>query len=209
MTSTVRDDSLMSELLKLVSSSGTDSMREVFGKLLNEAMKVERTEVLGAEPYERTMERTGYANGFKPKTLQTRMGAITLEIPQVRGISFYPQSLERGIRSERALKLAIAEMYVNGVSTRRVTEITEALCGLEISSAQVSRVSKVLDEELEKFRTRKLDCFPYIFLDARYEKIRHHDEVIDHAILIAIGVNIRGQREVLGVSTSFSEAEVH
>lgn len=93
MTSTVREDSLMSELLKLVSSSGTDSMREVFGKLLNEAMKVERGEALGAEPYERTLERTGYANGFKPKTLQTRMGAITLEIPQVRGISFYPQSL--------------------------------------------------------------------------------------------------------------------
>ena len=121
MTSTKRDDTLMPELLKLVTSNGTDSMREVFQKLLNEAMKAERAEALGAEPYERTPERVGYANGFKPKTLQTRMGAITVEIPQVRGISFYPQSLEKGIRSERALKLAIAEMYVNGVSTRRVT----------------------------------------------------------------------------------------
>jgi transposase-like protein len=184
-------------------------MREVFQKLLNEAMKVERAEALGAELYERTPERIGHANGFKPKTIQTRMGAITVEIPQVRALSFYPQSLEKGIRSERALKLAIAEMYVNGVSTRRVTEITEALCGLDISSTQVSRVSKVLDDVLEKFRTRQLGCFPYIFLDARYEKVRHNDEVIDHAVLIAIGVNLKGQREVLGVSTSFSEAEVH
>jgi transposase-like protein len=199
----------MPELLKLVTSNGTDSMREVFQRLLNEAMKIERAEALGADPYERTADRTGYANGFKPKTIQTRMGAITVEIPQVRGISFYPQSLEKGIRSERALKLAIAEMYVNGVSTRRVTEITEVLCGLDISSSQVSRVSKVLDDEVEKFRTRQLGCFPYILLDARYESVRHNDEVIDHAVLIAIGVNLKGQREVLGVSTSFSEAEVH
>lgn len=209
MTSTKGNDTLMPELLKLVTSNGTDSMREVFRKLLNEAMKMERAEALGADLYERTPERIGHANGFKPKTIQTRMGAITVEIPQVRGLSFYPQSLEKGIRSERALKLAIAEMYVNGVSTRRVTEITEVLCGLDISSTQVSRVSKVLDDELEKFRTRKLGCFPYIFLDARYEKVRHNDEVIDHAVLIAIGVNLKGQREVLGVSTSFSEAEVH
>lgn len=209
MTSTKGNDTLMPELLKLVTSNGTDSMREVFQKLLNEAMRVERAEALGAEPYERTPERAGYANGFKPKTLQTRMGAITVEIPQVRGVSFYPQSLEKGIRSERALKLAIAEMYVNGVSTRRVTEITEVLCGLDISSSQVSRVSRVLDDELEKFRTRKLGCFPYILLDARYEKVRHNDEVVDHAVLIAIGVNNKGQREVLGVSTLFSEAEVH
>lgn len=132
-----------------------------------------------------------------------------MEIPQARGISFYPQSLEKGIRSERALKLAIAEMYVNGVSTRRVSEITEVLCGLDISSTQVSRFSKILDEELEKFRSRKLGCFPYILLDARYEKVRHNDEVIDHAVLIAIGVNLKSQREVLGISTSFSEAEVH
>ena len=172
-------------------------------------MRLERSEALGAEPYERTPERTGYANGFKPKTIQPRMGAVTVEIPQARGIAFYPQSLEKGIRSERALKLAIAEMYVNGVSTRRVTEITEVLCGLDISSTQVSRFSKILDEELDKFRTRKLGCFPYILLDARYEKVCHNDEVIDHAVLIAIGVNLKGQREVLGVSTSFSEAEVH
>lgn len=209
MTSTKGNDTLMPELLKLVTSNGTGSMLEVFQRLLNEAMKLERAEALCAEPYERSAERTGYANGFKPRTIQTRMGAMTVEIPQVRGISFYPQSLEKGIRSERALKLAIAEMYVNGVSTRKVTEITEVLCGLEVSSTQVSRVSKVLDEELEKFRTRELGCFPYILLDARYEKVRHNDEVIDHAVLIAIGINLKGQREILGVSTSFSEAEAH
>ena len=204
-----KDDTQMAELLKLVSTSGTDSMQEVFRRLLNEAMKVERSEALQAVPYERTEYRLGYANGYKPKTLQTRMGSIQVEIPQVRGMSFYPQSLERGIRSERALKLAIAEMYIQGVSTRRVTEITEALCGLEVSSSQVSRVAKLLDDELEKFRTRALGSFPFLLLDARYEKVRHNDEVIDHAILIAIGVNSKGQREVLGVSASFSEAEVH
>jgi putative transposase len=102
MTSTKGNDTLMPELLKLVTSNGTDSMREVFQKLLNEAMKIERAEALGADPYERTSDRTGYANGFKPKTIQTRMGAITVEIPQARGVAFYPQSLEKGIRSERA-----------------------------------------------------------------------------------------------------------
>ena len=91
---------------------------------------------------------------------------------------FYAQSLEKGIRSERALKLAIAKMYVSGVSTRRVTEMTEVLCGLDISSTQVSRFSQILDEELEKFRNRKLGCFPYILLDARYEKVRHNETVL-------------------------------
>jgi len=134
---------------------------------------------------------------------------MRVEIPQVRGLTFYPRSLERGCRSERALKLAIAEMYVKGVSTRKVSKITEQLCGTEISSSQVSRLSRALDEQLAAFRDRPLGEYPYVLLDARYEKIRHGGEVIDMAVLMAIGVNRDGYREVLGVSARISEAEAH
>jgi transposase-like protein len=124
------------------------------------------------------------------------------------GESFYPSALERGERSERALKLALAEMYVQGVSTRKVKAITEELCGFEISSTQVSRISKELDEELEKWRSRPLGENQYLILDARYEKVRHGGQVISVAVLVAIGI-ADGIRSILGVSVSLSEAEVH
>ena len=172
-------------------------------------MQLERSEFLGAEAYERTASRRGYRNGFKGKRIQTRVGELHLEIPQVRGLRFYPKSLERGCRSEKALKLAIAEMYVMGVSTRKVTEITEQLCGLEISATQVSRVAGMLDEELEEFRSRELGEYPIVYLDAHYEKVRRGGRVQDVAILKAIGVNRFGTREALGLSARISEAEVH
>lgn len=206
---TEKENSLLSAVLEVITRDGSEGMSEVFRVLLNEAMKAERSAVINAQPYERSEDRLGYANGYKPKTLNTRMGSITVEIPQARGISFYPRSLERGCRSEKALKLAIAEMYVTGVSTRRVTEITEQLCGLDISSTQVSRIAATLDQELEKFRNRPLSCYPYMLLDARYEKIRHDGRVIDAAVLVAIGVNTEGRREILGVSVKISEAETH
>jgi transposase-like protein len=156
----------------------------------------------------------GHANGFKPKNLKSRIGELALEIPQVRGLSegaepFYPRSLERGLRSERALKLAVAEMYLQGVSTRRVLEVTKQLCGFEVSSSQVSRATALLDEELEAWRTRSLGAMPHLILDARYEKVRHGGKVVSCAVLWAIGVDLEGQRSVLGVSVSLSEAEVH
>jgi len=203
------DDKVAAQIMEVLLRDGTAGFGEVFKTLLNQVMKEERSAFLNARPYERTETRKGYSNGYKPKTLNTRLGVLQIEIPQVRGLKFYPQSLERGSRSERALKLAIAEMYVNGVSTRRVTEITEQLCGLEISSTQVSRLSKVLDEEIEKFRNRKLGKFPYIYLDAHYQKIRHNGFVRDFAILVAIGIDPEGKRHVLGISASLSEAEVH
>lgn len=209
MTPIDQDNKLLKEVIEVISREGSEGMAEAFALLLNEAMKRERSEALGAKPYERTEERQGYANGYKPKTLDTRMGKVTVSIPQARGIEFYPQSLERGTRSEKALKLAIAEMYVQGVSTRRVKEITEQLCGLEVSSSQVSRISALLDEELEKFRSRLLGAYPYVMLDARYEKMRHDGQVVDVAVLIATGVNLNGRREVLGVSVKLSEAEPH
>ena len=189
---------------------GTEAFRKVLEKLFNLAMGVERSEFLGAAPYERTSQRRGHANGYKDKKISTRVGELRLKIPQVRGLSFYPQSLEKGCRSEKALKLAIAEMYVMGVSTRKVSEITEQLCGTEISATQVSRVASLLDEELEKFCSRPLGGeYPVVYLDAHYEKVRVEGRVQDLAILKAIGVEASGQREVLGVSARLSEAEVH
>ena len=122
----------LDELMELLAEHGFDGLAEAITILWNEVMKLERAEVLGAEPYQRTESRRGYANGFKPKTVRTRVGAITVDVPQTRGVEFYPSSLERGERSERALKLAVAEMYVQGVSTRKVAAITKELCGLDI-----------------------------------------------------------------------------
>jgi len=196
--------------MELLIENGFDRMADVLKILLNEAMKIEREDALAAGAYQRTPERKGYANGYKPKTVDTRMGRITVDVPQVRGdIDFYPSALEKGCRSERALKVAIAEMYVKGISTRRVTGVLEKMCGLEISSTQVSRASEMLDEELGKWRNRKLGEYPYLILDAHYEKVRINGSVQSCAVFTAIGVNTDGKREILGVSVSLSEAEVH
>jgi transposase-like protein len=172
-------------------------------------MKIERQQALGVGPYQRGEARQGQANGFKPKTVKTRIGPLHVAVPQVRGASFYPSVLERGSRSEKALRLALAEMYVQGVSTRKVTQITEALCGCEISSSDVSRATALLDEEFERWRNRPLGCVKYLILDARYEKVREAGCVRDCSVLVAIGVDAEGHRSVLGVSVSLSEAEVH
>jgi len=200
--------------LELLIEHGFDGMAAAIETLLNEAMKLERSSFLEAGPFERTENRRGYANGYKPKRIKSRLGQLDLDIPKVRGLRgggepFYPKALERGERSERALKLAVAEMYVQGVSTRKVTEITRELCGLDISSSQVSRAAKLLDEELEAWRTRPLGECPYLLLDARYEKIRHGHHVVSCAVLYAVAVRPDGRRSILGVSVSLSEAEVH
>jgi transposase-like protein len=197
------------EILELLANEGFEALPDSLRLLLNAAMRLEREKYLGAAAYERSEQRRGYANGFKPKTVQTRVGTLDVDVPQTRDGGFYPNSLERGLRSERALKLALAEMYVQGVSTRKVATITEELCGFEISSAQVSRIAKELDTTLEAWRNRPLGCFPYLYLDARYEKVRHGGVVRDCAVLIAVGVGEDGKREVIGVSVELSEAEVH
>lgn len=202
-------DNLLMTVIEALSANGTDGMKTLLETVLNAVMRAERDKALGAEPYERSDDRQGYANGFKPKTLNSRMGSLELQIPQTRGIAFYPGCLEKGLRSEKALKLAVAEMYLKGVSTRKVEAITHELCGLEISSTQVSRMTKELDEEFEAFRSRKLGIFKYLFLDALYLKVRHNGTVIDQAILIAYGINAFGRREIVGASVSLSEAEVH
>ncbi len=198
------------DAMELLIENGFDSMADILKILLNEAMKIEREDCLSAHAYQRTPDRKGYANGFKPKTVDTRMGRIAVDIPQVRGdIEFYPSALEKGCRSERALKVAIAEMYVKGISTRRVTGVLEKMCGLEISSTQVSRATRILDEELNNWRNRPLGEYPYLILDAHYEKVRINGSVQSCAVFTAIGINTDGKREILGVSVSLSEAEVH
>jgi putative transposase len=196
-------------IVELLAEHGFDGLARAVTVPLNEVMKIERAAVLKASPYQRTDDRQGYANGFKPGTLHTRLGALTVEVPQTRGVEFYPSALEKGVRSERALKLAVAEMYVQGVSTRKVAAITEQLCGLEVTSSQVSRAAAMLDGELEKWRTRPIGETPYLILDARYENVRHGGQVVSCAVLVAIGIDPKGKRSILGVSVSLSEAEAH
>ena len=200
---------LPEDLLESLADNGLDALPDAFRLLLNAAMLLERQKHLQARPYERTEQRQGHANGFKDKTLHTRMGTITVAVPQVREGDFYPSALEKGIRSERALKLALAEMYVQGVATRRVAAITEQLCGYSVSATQVSKAAQELDSLLETWRTRPLGEFRYLYLDARYETVRVEGQNRDMAILIALGVDTAGKRQLLGVSCSLSEAEVH
>ena len=203
------DCTLPTEILEQIAEQGLDVLPELIRIILNTAMQAERQQYLGVQPYERSSTRRDHANGYKPKTMATRVGEITFDVPQVRKGDFYPSALERGIRSERALKLALAEMYVQGVSTRKVAAITERLCGIEVSSTQVSQAAASLDEQLQEWRERPLGRCPYLFLDAHYEKVRQSGQVSDAAVLKAIAVNSEGKREILGVSVSLSEHEVH
>lgn len=203
------DDNKIQNAMGILNDSGFDGLSQALGIFLNEAMKIERSQHLRASPYERTDDRNGYANGFKSKTLKTRVGELSLQIPQVRESDFYPCALEKGIRSERALSAALAEMYINGISTRKVEKVTKELCGLSVTSMDVSRATQRLDEEMTSWRTRKLSCCKYVYFDARYEKIHDGGTIRDVAVLSAIGINDKGQKELLGVSVAFSEAEVH
>lgn len=205
----LKQNTSVDQVLELLTEQGTEGLAEAIRILLNAAMLFERERFLHAAPYERTPDRRDVANGFKPKRLRTRVGELDLRIPQVRQSDFYPQSLERGTRSERALKLSLAEMYVQGVSTRKVKAITEQLCGFEVTSSQVSRATAELDEHFKQWRERPLGHTAYLQVDARYEKVREGGLVLDEAVLTAIGVNTEGRREVIGVSVSRSEAEVH
>jgi transposase-like protein len=207
---TYRDDfTLPAELLEQVQEQGLEALPELIRVIINTAMQAEREQHMNAAPYQRTIEREAHANGYKPKTMRTRVGEITFAVPQVREGGFYPQALEKGLRSERALTLALAEMYVQGVSTRKVKAITEQLCGTSVSSAIVSQAAGEMDEELAKWRDRPLGEYPFLFLDAYYEQVREDGQVRHLAVLVAVGVNPQGKREILGVSVSLSEHEIH
>lgn len=203
----------LNDLINLLLQGGLgDGLPRIAEILMNAAMLVERTKHLGAGPYERVEARNGHANGFKPRTFHTSMGGLELAAPQVRGSDtpFRTSLLEKGSRSDRALKAAIASMYLQGVSTRRVTTVMGELCGFEVSSTQVSNLTAELDAEFTKWRDRPLPEIAHLFIDATYYKVRIDGIVRDCATLIAIGIRRdNGKRLILGVSCALSEAEVH
>ncbi len=204
-------DTTLAAVMEQLIAEGPQGMAQAMTTLMNLAMRMEREQYLGAGHYERSPGRRGYANGTKPKKIDTPVGTLTLVVPKTADTSktFFPQSLERGRRSCRAVMLCAAEMYVKGVSTRAVEKVL-AEFGIEgLSSTQVSRAAAMLDEELRAWRNRPLGRFRYLFLDARYEKTREQGVADDCAVLSAIGIDPSGKRRVLGVSVAFSEAEVH
>lgn len=203
------DFTLPPEIMEQISEQGFDYLPELIRVMINTAMQLERQKYLRAELYERSQERLGHANGYKDKTVKTRVGEITFAVPQVREGGYYPEALQKGLRSERALTVTLAEMYVQGVSTRKVAAIVEQMCGSEVSSTQVSKAAAMLDEKLEKWRNCEIGEIVYLYLDARYEKVRQDGQVRDAAVLIASGVTPDGHRKVLGVSVSLSEQEIH
>jgi transposase-like protein len=204
-------DRIIDELMEQLIQQGPGGMAAVFTRLFNLVMRLERENFLGARHYERTDERRGYANGIKPKRIDTQAGTLIVDVPRTAGSdeAFYPQSLECGTRSSRALMLAIAEMYVKGVSTRDVADILDKFGIDGLSSSQVSRASKLLDHDLEQWRNRALGEVRYLIVDARYEKVRIDGIVRDATILSAIGIGPDSRRSLLGVSVTLSEAEVH
>ena len=205
-------DRIMATVVEQLIAHGPEAMGEVFAALFNLAMRLERERFVAAGRYERTPERRAYANGYKAKRVDTPAGTVTVEVPKTKGhdgAPFYPQALERGRRSCRAVMLAVAEMDVKGVSTRDAAKVM-AEFGLEgLSSTQVSRAAALLDGELQAWRERELGVFPYLILDARYEKVREGGVVRDAAVLAAVGIDPDGRRRLLGVSCRPSEAEVH
>lgn len=207
-----RKDTAVEAVLEQLIEHGPGEIASVFARAFELAMQIERERFLGAGLYERTPDRRGYANGYKPKRIDTPAGTVSVQVPKTAGHDgepFYPRSLERGRRSVRAVMLAVAEMYIKGVSTRQAEAVMREFGIESLSSSQVSRAAKLLDEELDAWRTRPLGEVKYLILDARYEKMRHGGVVRDAAVLSAIGIGPDERRRVLGVSVALSEAEVH
>jgi transposase-like protein len=203
------DFTLPEEIVEQIAANGMDYLPELIRTMINTAMQIERQRYLKAGLYERNEDRQGHANGYKDKTVRTRVGEITFAVPQVREGGFYPEALEKGLRSERALTLTLAEMYIQGVSTRKVAAILERMCGSGVTSSTVSQAARELDEKLEQWRNSPLEEMVYLYLDARYEKVRQDGQIRDAAVLVAVGVGLSGHRKVLGVSISLGEQEVH
>jgi len=206
------NDTLIEEIVQLLIQEKEKAFPAILAKIYDQAMVAERETHLGAGAYERAEERDGYANGFKPRSLQTRVGRLALRVPQVRGSStrFYPKCLERGARSERALMLAAAEMYVQGVSTRRVEAVFQAMGVESYSAEQVSSAARLLDEELSKWRSRRItQCVKVLFADATYQKVRVDGVAVDVATFVVTGVFEDGHRAILAVDSDVSESELH
>jgi transposase-like protein len=197
------DDEKIQELLQ-----GDRGMAVLLEPILNQILQAEMTDYLGAEPGERTEDRTGYRNGSYQRKLTTRVGTIELEVPRDRSGTFQTALFQRYQRSEKALVLALMQMVVQGVSTRRVKNITTELCGREFSSSTVSRLTEDLDEQVEAWAERSLEQeYPFLVLDAMHLKVRRQGGVRSTTVMLAVGIGEDGQREILGLETAFSETE--
>ena len=181
-------------------NGGQDVMLDMLRLMIQNVLEEGITRHVGAAPYERGGQRRGHRNGYKPRTVKTRMGELNLSVPQSRGTEpFDAYPLIKFQRSERALLVACAEMYFMGVSTRKVSNVLEKMGGFELSASTVSRVATELDERLREFRNRRLDneTWPFIIVDACYLKARHHGRVINRAVLVVSGIDSAGRREIL------------
>lgn len=187
--------------------SDKDLVKTTVQEMVQEVLEAEMDEILGARKGERTADRVGYRSGYYSRSLVTRVGKLELRVPQDRAGRFSTEMFERYQRSEKALVACLAEMYVQGVSTRKVKAITEELCGHAFSASSISRINQTLDEELKKFATRHLDEeYPYLILDARYEKVREDGVIRTRAVMIAIGINWDGRRSILAVELANRES---
>jgi putative transposase len=197
----------LAELLRKAQlEQDADVLKDGVRVLTQALMEAEVTQHVGAERHERTGERTGQRNGYRDRTWDTRVGTIELKVPRVRDGSFFPSLLEPRKRAEQALVAVVQEAYVHGVSTRRVDDLVQALGIQGISKSQVSRICAELDDAIERFRTRRLEgCYPYVWLDATFVKVRDNQRVVSQAVVIAIGVRTSGEREVLGLDVGPSE----
>lgn len=198
----------LSETAKELVAGDRDLLKSLLKEALQEVLEAEMTELLGAEPGERTDQRRGYRAGYYPRGLITRIGKLELRVPRDRHGEFSTALFERYARSEKALVAALAEMYVQGVSTRKVKAITEELCGHRFSASAISSINKSLDATLARFANRPLDeAYPYLILDARYEKVREDGVIQSMAVQVAIGINGEGQRQVLAVELANRESQ--
>jgi len=197
------------ELLQEVLLDEPDFLRQIVERVLQEMLEAEMTEHIGAAPYERTQKRTGQRNGYKPRALRTRVGTLNLLVPQDREGTFSTRLFSRYQRNEKALVLALMEMYVEGVSTRKVKDVTEKLCGTSFSKSLVSQLAGRLDAELGAWRSRPLEGegYPYLFVDARYEKARANGRMVSQGVLIVSAVREDGMREILAVEVADTESE--
>jgi putative transposase len=204
----VKQESIVSgKELKRLLNQDRDMLRELVREVVQQTLEADMEAALGASKGERTDARLGYRSGYYSRTLITRVGKLELRVPQDRHGRFSTEVFERYQRSEKALVSTLAEMYVQGVSTRKVKAITEQLCGHEFSASAVSSIVKRLDEQLSHFANRRLeDAFPYLILDARYEKVRENGVICSRAVLIAIGIDFEGRRQILGVELANRES---
>ena len=199
----------LDDLLVELGDRDKDALRVILERTVQALVEAEVTAVIGAGRHERTPERLTYRNGHRPRTLDTRLGRLQLEIPKLRQGSFLPSLLEPRRRIERALWAVIQEAYVHGVSTRKVDDLVAAMGGCQVSKSEVSRICQELDLELAEFRERPLDDarYPYIWFDATYEKVRMGARIVSQAVVIAVGVRESGEKCVLGVAVGSSESQ--